>query len=1350
MAEIVFRFPTPTTVSVAFDGTDSGEHPFTDPLSLPDREALRWYLETYAARSLDAADDDQARRIRQRLAEIGQAFFDAACGAHRAAQRLFDRFQESTDAQRVLTIESQQAAILALPWELLHDSTPHGNFLFRDKPPISVRRRIPGATGGRASSRLADKARLHLLFVVSRPGDAGFLDPRADPAAVMDAVDAHAPGRVTWECLHPATLDALHARLDDDTLPPVDILHFDGHGTFQHLSEEDVHQSPALYGGDVLREITETRTETRAAAGTPLPGGSQPARVGIGFLVFEDAGQRSHLVTAKKLGDVLFRARVSLVILSACESAAIDPAGDPIGSVAGRLLTTGIPAVLAMSHSVLAVTTRSLFGRFYASLARGRGIATALDDARAHLANDARKFAVRRRGSEQWLELDDWFLPTLYHAGADGALLAPATAGTASPASPAPTRHNLRPAHEAGFFGRQRELWQIETWFAGPTRRLSITGFGGQGKTELALEAGRWLLRTGLFRRAVFVDYAQAQGADGLAVALATLSSVLDVSLTDAAAAAQALAAEPTLVILDNLESLPAAALTELLGAAAKWSQQGGTRILITRRPADCAHPDYPNSGSFIHRHIELAGLGSRSQPRDALAWYAALARLPGPVSVPPPGRDALVELFAQVDFHPLSIAVLAQQLRSRSAAELGERLRTLLAEHAHSPIAQPGTPAGLAASLRLSLDRLGPEERQAVRALGVFEGGAFEDDLLAITGLGGETAEQDLLRALQNALEAGELPDLPPEVAAELARLQKHASTLTASGQAQWPALRAQLLAAGLIGVEALPGVTPPFLRFHPTLAPLLWQELDAEARERLGLAHRERYAQLATYLYHEDTPNPEGARAIAQRELPNLLAALQRAFDARDADAMDFADSVLRFLRIFGRKREADAIQERANRQAGETGSDAWYLAESNRGEQLFAAGRTGEAINCFDAILSRVPDERNDRRAATLSWLARSQRAAGNTAAAEALARQALEQTSALPRSDNALRHLSTCHAELADVLTVLGRYGEAREHYEAALNMDTEVGDTRGQAVVAAQLGFLALAEEDFPEAIQRYQDALTTFDSLGEPDAVATCHHQLGLILQTQGKWEAAEHHYRQAAELKIRLGDEAGAATTWCNLANVCRLQDRGAQAEQWYRQALAVMEKTRHAANEGMIRNNLADLLSEDPSRLDEARQEAERALRLKETLDPGTGEIWTTHNILANIATRQHRPNDARRHRKAARDTKRAFPGSRHALLRHLPLILACLLASGDASIAAQLDPVLTQIAENGWTALVTALRQVLAGERDADLLCDPLDAEDSLIVETLLAALADPESLRPLLELAAQQAAESDPPQ
>ena len=70
---------------------------------------------------------------------------------------------------------------------------------------------------------------------------------------------------------------------------------------------------------------------------------------------------------------------------------------------------------------------------------------------------------------------------------------------------------NLPTLQEAGFFGRSRELWLIERAFVGNTRRLTISGFGGQGKTYLAVEAGLWLQRTGMFKRVCFVDYAAFQ-----------------------------------------------------------------------------------------------------------------------------------------------------------------------------------------------------------------------------------------------------------------------------------------------------------------------------------------------------------------------------------------------------------------------------------------------------------------------------------------------------------------------------------------------------------------------------------------------------------------------------------------------------------------------------------------------------------------------------------------------------------------------------------------------------------------------------------------------------------------------
>ena len=208
--------------------------------------------------------------------------------------------------------------------------------------------------------------------------------------------------------------------------------------------------------------------------------------------------------------------------------------------------------------------------------------------ARRHLLNHPEKYEVQRGAERVALKLYDWFLPALYQQGADRPLLKEVSRGASgeSPAT-APAMRSLPAEPEAGFFGRKRNLWEIERWFAGHTRRITVTGFGGQGKTALALEAGRWLTRTGFFSAAVRVDYARVQAEDAAAVAVNNIGSVRGATLGGAEEATAALRETPTLVILDNLEALGPDALAALLDAAVAWSEAGGSRVLCTtRRPA--------------------------------------------------------------------------------------------------------------------------------------------------------------------------------------------------------------------------------------------------------------------------------------------------------------------------------------------------------------------------------------------------------------------------------------------------------------------------------------------------------------------------------------------------------------------------------------------------------------------------------------------------------------------------------------------------------------------------------------------------------------------------------------------
>ena len=148
-----------------------------------------------------------------------------------------------------------------------------------------------------------------------------------------------------------------------------------------------------------------------------------------------------------------------------------------------------------------------------------------------------------------------------------------------------------------------------------------------------------------------------------------------------------------------------------------------------------------------------------------------------------------------------------------------------------------------------------------------------------------------------------------------------------------------------------------------------MLWAGLGSKEKAQLTLAHRRRYHALANYLHAEDSKNPHQVRAIALRELPNLLHAVHQALDANDSDAVAFADHVNRFLRVFGMNREAATLACRAEKAGGEEGSDPWYLAQSNRGEQLQVSGQAGEAAKIFLGILQTLGNEPSYRRAATL---------------------------------------------------------------------------------------------------------------------------------------------------------------------------------------------------------------------------------------------------------------------------------------------------------------------------------------------------------------------------------------------
>jgi len=297
-------------------------------------------------------------------------------------------------------------------------------------------------------------------------------------------------------------------------------------------------------------------------------------------------------------------------------------------------------------------------------------------------------------------------------------------------------------------------------------------------------------------------------------------------------------------------------------------------------------------------------------------------------------------------------------------------------------------------------------------------------------------------------------------------------------------------------------------------------------------------------------------------------------------------------------------------------------------------------------------------------------------GQPAAAEKQLREALNVIDALirqqPDNQSYVRERGISLGYLGNALSDQGKYSQAREAYENALQIFRQLGDLRSQSVASEHLGTLALAQRDYTEARSRYMTALKIDHDLSEPSMEAVIWHQLGRVAQEQKEWGEAERCYRESLAIEERLGNAAGAAMTCNQLANVAKNSGRPDEAEGWYKRALELDELVRPGSPDSTYLNNLANLLVIEVdagraarTRLAEARSYAERALAIRETLD-ASSEIWKTLNILAKIADLEGRAEEARDYRHRERETFAAFEGNRYHIDRQHGQLIAAIAAA------------------------------------------------------------------------------------
>jgi tetratricopeptide (TPR) repeat protein len=408
---------------------------------------LRWYLEQF----LDEQDEAalvRAKQVRETIKGYGKRLFQDVFQSTSDGRQIWRRVAQGLSRTKIEIHEG--IGTTRLPWELLRDPTTNAPVCLSSATFVRI---VESATQSAAEA----VSKLKILLVISRPDGTEDVEYRTIASTIFDSL--RTSPRFEVVVLRPPTYEQLARTLRDAASDgePYDLVHFDGHGFYQH---------------PILHSCSDED------AG--------------GYIVFEngvaDGGQP---VSGSEFAALASGCGVKAVVLNACRSAYQEPIGNeasrPTDSFAHSLLIAGVPGVIAMNFNVYVVSARRFMEEFYRQLERGQTLSMAASLARKNLSTD------RLRFHHDSSAIYDWLVPAIYLAGHELQVEMRGDGRTERTSRTLPQA--FPPAPELGFVGSDDALLQIDRSFDAHNIVL-LYGLAGAGKSAASVEFSSWYQET--------------------------------------------------------------------------------------------------------------------------------------------------------------------------------------------------------------------------------------------------------------------------------------------------------------------------------------------------------------------------------------------------------------------------------------------------------------------------------------------------------------------------------------------------------------------------------------------------------------------------------------------------------------------------------------------------------------------------------------------------------------------------------------------------------------------------------------------------------------------------------------
>jgi len=193
---------------------------------------------------------------------------------------------------------------------------------------------------------------------------------------------------------------------------------------------------------------------------------------------------------------------------------------------------------------------------------------------------------------------------------------------------------------------------------------------------------------------------------------------------------------------------------------------------------------------------------------------------------------------------------------------------------------------------------------------------------------------------------------------------------------------------------------------------------------------------------------------------------------------------------------------------------------------------------------------------------------------------------------------------------------GRYEEALDHYQEALDIHREVGNRTGEGTSLNNIGLVYYEQGRYEEALDHYQQALEVARTVDNRTGEGITLNNIGLVYAAQGRYEEALNHYQQALAIAREVNNRSGEGRTLDSIGLIYNVQGRYEETLNYYQQALSIQRDVGDRQGESTTLNNIG-LIYYEQGRYDDALEHFQQALSIQRDIGDRQGESTTLNNI-------------------------------------------------------------------------------------------------------------------------------------